>query len=127
MNLKNLYASEPFSGRGLPPFEKGGQGGFVVGMNMKPPLGPPFSKGEVKQCNAHLRIVQRHKNLSPVIARRAPMREVFSAVIASAAKQSRMSRFRRAFPSRPFASFADKPLIKSLPLCLCASVVRGFA
>ena len=55
-----FYASEPFSGRGLPPFEKGGQGGFVVGMNMKIPLGPPFSKGEVKQCNAHLRMVQRH-------------------------------------------------------------------
>ena len=54
------YASKPFSGHGLPPFEKGGQGGFVVGMDMKIPHGPPFSKGEVKQCNAHLGMVQRH-------------------------------------------------------------------
>ena len=32
-------------------------------MNMKIPLGPNFSKGEVKQCNAHLKMVQRHKIL----------------------------------------------------------------
>ena len=31
----------------ISPFEKGGQGGFVVGVNMKIPLGPHFSKGEV--------------------------------------------------------------------------------
>ena len=62
-NDKIFYASAPFSGRGLPPFEKGGQGGFAVGLNMKIPLGPHFSKGEVMQCNAHLKMVQRHKIL----------------------------------------------------------------
>jgi hypothetical protein len=40
--------------------------GFVVGMHMKIPLDPPFSKGEVKQCNAYLKMVQRHNPECPL-------------------------------------------------------------
>jgi hypothetical protein len=39
------------------------------------------------------------KKPTPFIARHAPVREVLSTVIAAVAKQSRMSRFSRAFPS----------------------------
>ena len=44
----------------FPPLKKGGQGGFVVCVTMKIPLGPPFPKGEVEPRNNRLRMVQRH-------------------------------------------------------------------